>query len=129
MGERYAEKTRQLCCFRGIAEHTALSVLVEIGDFSRFPTAQHFASFLGLTPSEHSSGESQHNGAITKAGNSHLRRLLIESANHYNRGAAGKKSSALKKRQDGNKPVNIAKTAVARELTCFIWEMMTGHIA
>ena len=155
MGERYEEKTRQLCCFRGIAAHTALSILVEIGDFSRFPTAQHFASFLGLTPSEHSSGDSQHNGAITKAGNSHLRRLLIESASHYNRGAAGKKSLALKKRQDGNKPeviayadracerlrrkyihitlrakpVNIAKTAVARELACFIWGMMTGHIA
>ena len=48
--ERYEEKTRQLCCFRGIVAHTVLSILVEIGDFIRFPTAQHFASFLGLTP-------------------------------------------------------------------------------
>ena len=99
MGERYEEKTRQLCCFRGIAAHTALSILIEIGDFSRVPTAKHFASFLGLTPSEHSSGESQHNGAITKAGNSHLRRLLIESSSHYSRWAVGKKSIALKKRK------------------------------
>lgn len=84
-----------------------------------------------------------------------MRRLLIESASHYNRGAAGKKSLALKKRQDSNrpdaiayadracerlrrkyihitlraKPVNVAKTAVARELACFIWGMMTGHVA
>ena len=148
MRERYEERTRQLCCFRGVAAHTALSILVEIGDFSWFPSAQHFASLLGLTTNEHSSGDSQHNGAITKAGNSHLRRLLIESTCHYNRGT-------LKKRQDGNKPeviayadracerlrrkyihitlrakpVNIAKTAVARELGCFIWGMMTGNIA
>ena len=154
-GERYAERASQLCCFKGIAAHTALSFLAEVGDFNRFPTAQHFASFLGLTPSEHSSGESQHSGGITKAGNSHLRKLLIESASHYNRGAAGKKSLVLKQRQNGNrpeviayadraserlrrkyvhitmraKPVNVAKTAVARELACFIWGMMTEHIA
>ena len=153
--ERYAERAGQLCCFKGIATHTAMSLLAEIGDFSRFPTAQHFASFLGLTPSQHSSSDSIHFGAITKAGNSHLRRLLIEAASCYNRGSAGKKSQLLKKRQERNmpeviayadrgserlrrkyihlvlnnkKPSNIAKIAVARELACFIWGMMTDHI-
>ena len=153
--ERYAERAGQLCCFKGIATHTAMSLLAEIGDFSRFPTAQHFASFLGLTPSQHSSSDSIHFGAITKAGNSHLRRLLIEAASCYNRGSAGKKSQLLKNRQSGNKPAviayadrgcerlrrkylrltlnsrksaNVAKTAIARELACFIWGMMNGRI-
>ena len=153
--EHYAEKVGQLRCFKGIATHTAMSLLAEVGDFSRFPTAQHFAAFLGLTPSQHSSGDSKHFGAITKAGNAHLRRLLIESASCYNRGSVGKKSQLLKNRQSGNKPEviayadrgserlrrkylrlvlnnkksgNVAKTAVARELACFIWGMMNGRI-
>ena len=153
--DRYAERAGQLCCFKGIATHTAMSLLSEIGDFSRFPTAQHFASFLGLTPSQHSSSDSIHFGSITKAGNSHLRRLLIEAASCYNRGSAGKKSQLLKNRQSGNKPAviayadrgcerlrrkylrltlnsrksaNVAKTAIARELACFIWGMMNGRI-
>ncbi len=154
-GKRYAEKAGQLRCFKGIATHTAMSFLSEVGDFTRFPTAQHFSSFLGLTPSQHSSSDSKHFGPITKAGNAHLRRLLIESASCYNRGSIGKKSQLLKDRQSGNrpeviayadrgserlrrkyihlilnkKPANTAKTAVARELACFIWGMMTGHIA
>lgn len=153
--ERYAENAGKLGCFKGIATHTAMSLLSEVGDFNRFPTAEHFAAFLGLVPSQHSSGVSKHYGSITKTGNTHLRRLLIESASVYNRGDAGRKSAALKKRQQGNRPeviayadrgserlrrkyihlvlhnkkgANVAKTAVARELACFIWGMMTGHI-
>ena len=151
--DRYAEKVRKLGCFKGIAIHTALSCVVEIGDFKRFPSAQQFSAFLGLVPTEHSSGDSQHRGGITKAGNSHLRRLLIESASAFNKGSVGQKSKALRKRQEGNtcetiayadranerlrrkylritfrSKANIAKTAVARELSCFIWGMMTGNI-
>lgn len=106
--DKYAEKTAKLGCFRGIKEHTALSFLVEIGDFKRFPTANQFAAFLGLVPGEHSSGGNQHRVGITKAGNSHLRQLLVEAANCYSRGSAGKKSKNIKKRQEGNKPEVIA---------------------
>ena len=152
--KQYAESAKKLQCYRGIKAHTALSFLVEIGDFKRFPTAQQFAAFLGLVPGEHSSGNHQHRVGITKAGNSHLRRLLIEAANSYSRGVAGKKSKAVKQRQEGNLPEviayadkanerlrrkyikialksnsNVAKTAVARELACFIWGMMNGKIA
>lgn len=151
--DAYRERVNQLVCFKGIKTHTALSFLVEIGDFRRFPSAGQFTSFLGLVPGEHSSGESRHQGGITKAGNSHLRRLLVESANCYNRVRVGKKSADLKKRQSGNTPeviayadkandrlrrkfvristrskANIAKTAVARELACFIWGMMNGKL-
>ena len=138
-----------------LATHTAMSLLSEVGDFNRFPSAENFSAFLGLVPRQHSSSDSKHFGAITKAGNSHLRRLLTEAATCYNRGVAGKKSALLKKRQEGNmpeviayadrgserlrrkyihlvlnnkKPSNIAKIAVARELACFIWGMMTDHI-
>ena len=152
--DEYRERVNQLVCFKGIKVHTALSFVVEIGDFKRFPTAGQFASFLGLVPGEHSSGTSRHQGGITKAGNSHLRRLLIESANCYNRVRVGRKSVDLKQRQEGNTPeviayadrandrlrrkymritthskANIAKAAVARELACFIWGMMNGKLA
>ena len=152
--KQYAENAKKLQCYRGIKAHTALSFLVEVGDFKRFPTAQQFAAFLGLVPGEHSTGDHQHRVGITKAGNSHLRILLIEAANSYSRGVAGKKSKAVKQRQEGNLPEviayadkanerlrrkyikialksnpNVAKTAVARELACFIWGMMNGKIA
>ena len=152
--EEYADKVNKLLCFNGIKEHTALSTIVEIGDFSRFPTAEHFAAYLGLVPGEHSSGEKTQRTGITKRGNSHLRRLLTESAQSYSRGQIGRKSKGLKVRQEGNeaeviayadkanerlkrkfkklafcRPHNVAATAVARELACFIWGMMTGNIA
>ena len=153
-GERYAEKVKKLSCFIGIKAHTALAAIVETGDFKRFATAQHYASFLGLVPGEDSSGESIKRGAITKAGNSHIRKLLVEAAQSYSRGTVGAKPRALKERQAGNDPRviayadkanerlkrkyrriefhskrNIAITAVARELACFIWGMMTDNIA
>lgn len=94
-GERYEENASKLCCFKGIATHTAMSLLSEVGDFNRFPSAEHFSAFLGLVPSQHSSSDSKHFGTITKTGNSHLRRLLTEAASRYNRGFAGKKSDNL----------------------------------
>ncbi|MGQ7322971.1 transposase, partial [Streptococcus suis] len=72
--DSYQEKVSRLSCFIGIKTLTALSIVTEIGDFNRFATAQHFASYLGLTPSENSSGDKERRGAITKAGNSHVRR-------------------------------------------------------
>ena len=67
------EKVAKLCCFRGIETHTALSPVSEIGDFSRFATAQQFSAFLGPVPGEQSSGQRERRGAITKAGDTRLR--------------------------------------------------------
>lgn len=154
--ERYGERVRRLGCFIGIKPHTALSLLVEVGDFRRFEKAPNFAGFLGLVPGEDSSGGGRNRLAITKAGNSHLRRLLVESSQSYSRGTIGFKSKELKKRQEGNPPEvvayadranerlrrryyrmtlkngakrNVAIVAVARELACFIWGIMTDEIA
>ena len=149
----YREKVAKLVCFKGIKTHTAMSLIVETSDFRRFPTAPQYAAFLGLVPGEHSSSDSCHRLPITKAGNSHLRRLLTEAANSYNRARVGRKSADLKQRQQGNAPeviayadkandrlrrkyiriatrskANIAKTAVARELACFVWGMMNDRI-
>jgi len=153
--ERYKEKVGKLSCLIGIKTHTALTAVVEVGDFERFAKAEKFASFLGLVPREDSSGDSQNRYGITKAGNSHLRRLLVEAAQGYTRGAVGHKSVALKQRQQGNNPHviayankanerlrrrfykmtlkngvnrNKATTAIARELACFIWGMMTNRV-
>ena len=154
--EEYREAVKKLCCFIGVRTHTALSVLVEVGDFKRFASAKNFASYLGLVPGENSSGENQTRLGITKAGNSHIRLLLTEASQCYARGKIGFKSKELKSRQSGNTPEviayadkanerlrrryykmvlgsckkhNVAKTAIARELACFIWGMMTDRIA
>ena len=154
-GERYRENVRKLRCLIGVKTHTALSVLVETGDFRRFAKASQYAAYLGLVPSEYSSGESQNRFGITKAGNSHVRRLLVESAQGYTRGHIGHKSMDLKNRQKGNTPEeiayadkanerlrrkfyrmtlkngikrNVAATAIARELACFMWGLMTERI-
>lgn len=154
-GDRYREPVHKLKCFIGIETHTALSLVAEISDFNRFSSAEKFASFLGLVPGERTSCDSQHRLGITKAGNSHLRRLLTESAHCFGRGKIGYKSEKLKKRQQGNSPEviryadkanerlrrkfykmtfagkkhNVASTAIARELACFVWGMMTDHIS
>jgi transposase len=152
--EEYKERVGKLCCLIGVKEHTALATIVEIGDFHRFATAERFSAFVGLVPGEDSSGGSIHRTSITKAGNSHVRKLLVEAAQSYSRGAVGSKSKALKSRQAGNDPMviayadranerlrrkcykiqfnskrNIAVTAVARELACFMWGLMTNNIA
>ena len=152
----YAENVHKLSCFIGIKAHSALSLISETGDFRRFSNARQYASFLGLIPGEDSSGDDRNGLGITKAGNRHLRTLLVEAAQCYSRGQIGYKSKELKKRQEGNEPEviafadranerlrrryyhlvlstnkrhNVAKTAVARELACFIWGMMTGNVA
>ena len=74
-------------------------MVVEIGDFNRFEKVPKFAGFLGLVPSENSSGDNTNRYSITKVGNSHLRRLMVEAAQSYTRGNVGHKSIALKQRQ------------------------------
>jgi transposase len=81
--EPWSDPVRWLCWFRGISTLTALSLLAEVGDFSRFHSPRELMAFLGLTPSEYSSGQERHRGQITKTGNRHARRLLVEAAWHY----------------------------------------------
>ena len=113
--ERYEEKVKHISCLLGIKTHTALSMIVEVGDFERFEKAPKIASFLGLVPSEDSSDTRVNRYSITKAGNSHLRRLLVEAAQSYTRGNVGHKSVALKQRQKGNPPEVIAYADKANE--------------
>lgn len=154
--DAYKAKVKKLSCFLGVKTNTALSTIVEVGDFHRFATADRFTSYLGLVPGEDSSGDDRQRLGITKAGNTHVRRLLIEAAQSYARGQIGYKSKELKSRQAGNtaqviayadkanerlrrryykmvlgqnKRSNVAKVAIARELACFMWGMMTDHIA
>jgi transposase len=81
--DRWAAQMRVLTRFRGIATLSALGLIAEIGDFTRFNHPRELASWLGITPSEYSSGNQQHRGHITKTGNRHARRLLTEAAWHY----------------------------------------------
>ena len=152
---RYQENAKKLGCFLGIRTHTALSLIVETGDFKRFAKGNTYAAFLGLAPGEDSSSTNVNRLGISKAGNIHLRCLLIEAAKGICKGAIGHKSKALRSRQNGQaagviayadkantrlrskyykmirhgKKKNVAVTAVARELACFIWGMMTGNIS
>ena len=73
---------RRLGCLRGVSTLTAFGLALEIGDWSRF-TGNSIGSFVGLVPSEHSSGTSRAQGSITKTGNTHARRLLVEAAWHH----------------------------------------------
>jgi transposase len=140
----YAESVAALRCFRGIDTISAMTIVTELHGFMRFTSPRGLMAFLGLVPSEHSSGDQRHQGAITKAGNAHVRRILIEAAWHY-RHRPGVKS--LRKRREGqpahtiaiadramqrlyrrftqmqarHKPTPKAVVAVARELVGFIW--------
>jgi transposase len=153
--ERYKEKVGKLVCFTGIETHTALSLVCEIGDFSRFSTAEQFSSYLGLCPGQDSSGKKVQYNAITKSGNTRLRLLLIEATKGVKRSNPYNKSKRIKARQSGQSPlviayadkgtkrikskmtalesrkgknVNVSTVAGARELSCFVWGMMTNHI-
>jgi hypothetical protein len=72
-----------LQALRGVAKITAITLATELGTFARFTCAPQVMSYTGLVPSEHSSGARDRRGAITKAGNAHLRRVLVEAAWHY----------------------------------------------
>jgi transposase len=143
------DRVARLRCFRGLDDLTALTVAAELGDARRFPTAPSTMAFVGLVPSEHSSGTKQARGAITKTGNAHLRRVLVEAAWHYRHHPF--LGRALKQRQQGapgpvveqawaaqhrlhqryrrllarGKPKQLIVTAIARELTGFLWAALT----
>ena len=147
---RYAQRVRKFRAFKGVDYLIALSLVCEIGDFKRFPTAAAFMSYLGLVPSEYSSGKKRRQGGITKTGNGHIRKLLTEAAWHYARPAkvgkrlAGRRAGTAEsviayadralRRLHGKyvkllfngKSKQAAVTAVARELSGFLWGVMAA---
>jgi transposase len=135
----------RLRCLRGVDTLTAVGLCSEIGDFERFAHAEQLSSYVGLVPSESTTGQQRHLGAITKTGSGHARRLLVEAAWHYR--PRPKISKALSERQADQPPEAIAiawsaqrrlhrtwtrleqrakrrtiiAVAAARELTGFAW--------
>jgi transposase len=136
---------RRFRAFRGLDTLSALIMVLEVGNFERFPRAVQLGSWLGLVPSREQSGESDRHGPITKTGSKYARRILVEAAWHYTRRPSiGQK---LFERQDGlpdhilqiawraqhrlhrvhkrmrerKKPGNVITVACARELACFLW--------
>ena len=144
----FAEAVARLCCLRGVSTLTALALTVELGDWQRFDPAR-LGAFLGLVPSESSSGDKRRQGGITKTGNSHARRLLVEAAWHQRRPL--RPSLALTGRRAGQpaavraqaeqaarrlhqrwwqlerrgKRRTIVAVAVARELAGHCWRLAT----
>lgn len=142
-----APLTKALQAFRGISVVSAVTIAAEAADLRRFATAGQFMSYVGLVPSEDSSGERRHQGPITRCGNAHLRRILVEAAWHYRHVPA--MSKELRRRNQGvatgvrriaweaqkrlhrrlyhllhaNKSSQKAVVAVARELAGFIWSV------
>lgn len=81
--EPYRENVAALRCFKGIDTVTAVCLVAELHDFRRFRSPRQLAAYVGLVPSEHSSGEREQRGPITKSGNRHVRRLLVEASWHH----------------------------------------------
>ena len=142
-----APKVARLQCFRGLDTHGAMVLATELADWRRFGSARELMAYFGLVPREHSSGERQRRGSITKAGNSHVRHVLVQAAWSYR--FAPKVGVALTKRQEGQdprviahawkaqhraykvfhrlsaaRPPQVAVVAVARELVGFLWAVM-----
>jgi transposase len=114
--EVYREPVGWLRCFRGIDTLTAMLILAELHDFRRFPTPRALMAYLGLVPGEHSSGEQHRRGRITRTGNALVRRLLVETAWHYqHRPGVG---VALKRRRMGQPPRVIAIADKAQQRLC-----------
>ena len=146
--EPYAEAVGRLRCFRGIDTVTAVTIVAELHGFERFESPRKLMAYLGLVPSEHSSGSTRRQGGITKTGNSHARRTLVEASWHYrHKPSQGAKLRARRQGQPGwvisvadkaqvrlhrrywrmlarGKAPNVATTAVARELIGFIWDVL-----
>ncbi len=144
---RYYPVVKALQSMRGVRILTALGVVAELGDLKRFDHPRKLMSYLGLVPSESSSGEHRRQGRITKCGNSRARRLLVEGAHSYR--FAANISTELQKCQEGlpkeiidiawksqhrlcrryhrllnrGKHRNVVVTAIAREMIATIWEI------
>ena len=122
---QWRELVARLRCLRGIDTLTALALVAEIGDFSRFRTAEEFMAFVGLVSSERSSGEQRRQGSITKVGNSHVRRLLVESAWHARR--RPKVGYQLARRQRGQDAIVVERAWRCQQRLYQRWQRMAGR--
>jgi transposase len=143
----YTPLVRRLCCLRGISTLTGFGLAVEIGDWHRF-TGSSIGAFLGLVPTEESSGDSRYQGSITKTGNTHARRLLVEAAWHHRKSYRSPSkimrdrwelapSQARVRGHEGNRRLHqrwryfearkkkktIAAVGIARELAGWAWSL------
>jgi transposase len=118
----WAETAARLRCLRGIDTLTAVGLCAEVSDFTRFARAGQLMSFLGLVPSEHSSGQTRRQGQITKSGSRHGRRLLVEAAWHYRRRPA--KGTSLARRQAGQSPHVLAISWQAQQRLHRTWQRL-----
>jgi transposase len=144
---RFYPVIRAIQALRGVQFTVAVGLIAELGELSRFASAPQVMAWLGMTPSEYSTGERRRQGSITKCGNAHARRLLVEAAWAYRYPA--KVSPSIQLRHEGlpkaiidrawdaqlrlckrfrkltarGKPHNVALVAVARELAGFIWDI------
>jgi transposase len=144
---RYKPVVDRICCFRGFKAQAAMVIATELGDLRRFENPRQLMAYVGLVPSENSSGDRRRLGAITKAGNARVRHILIQAAWQYRkRPAVG---APLRRRQSGQdpnvirhawkcqhrlytlfhrlaikKPTPVAATAAARELVGFLWAIL-----
>ena len=142
---RWSPTVKALQALRGVSLLSAVTTIAELGDLTRFQNPKELMAYLGLVPSEHSSGESIRRGGITKTGNSHARRICVESAWAYQYPA--RLTRFLLKRQEGlpadirqiawkaqlrlctrfkklrarKKPIQVVVVAIARELVAFMW--------
>jgi transposase len=144
---RYKPVVDRICCFRGFKTQAAMVLAAELGDLRRFESPRQLMAYLGLVPSEHSSGDRRRLGGITKAGNTRVRHVLVQAAWHYRRRPSV--GPALRRRQKGQDPAviahawkcqhrlynlfhrlaakeprQVAATAVAREMAGFLWVVL-----
>jgi len=121
----WSQLVGRLRCLRGVDTLTALALVAEIGDYGRFKSAEEFMAFVGLVPSERSSGEQRRQGSITKVGNSHVRRLLVESAWHARRRPTV--GYELSRRQRGHDPAVIERAWRCQQRLYSRWQRMAGR--
>jgi transposase len=148
----WAQTIARLRCLRGIDTLSAVGLCAEVGDFGRFERPGQLMSYLGLVPSEHSSGDTRRQGQLTRTGSRHARRLLVEAAWHYRR--PPRLGTVLERRQQHQDPAVIAiawkaqqrlhrvwrrlehqrgkrgtivAAAAARQLTGFVWAIATHY--
>ena len=118
----WAEPVARLRCLRGIDTLSAVGLCAEIGDFARFESPAKLMHYLGLVPSENSSGQQRRQGAITKTGSRHARRLLVEAAWHYRR--PPRKGTTLQRRQQDQPAQTIAISWKAQQRLHHIWQRL-----
>jgi len=123
--EPYREPVAALRCFKGIDTVTAVCLVAELHDFRRFRSPRQLAAYVGLVPSEDSSGERERRGPITKSGNRHVRRLLVEAAWHHRHRPA--LSAPLRARRDGQPARVLAIADRAQERLAARYRRMSEH--